>query len=71
MKQESDWKRITLLRKTSFNKEIKNIGRLINDNPPRDCRLWDCECNGDVSPIIRGTRLDLICAWPYFQHQGA
>jgi hypothetical protein len=30
MKQKSDWKRITLLRKTSFKKEIKNIGRLIN-----------------------------------------
>jgi hypothetical protein len=28
MKQKSDWKRITLLRKTSFKKEIKNIGRL-------------------------------------------
>jgi len=27
MKQESDWKRITLLRKTSFEKEIKNIDR--------------------------------------------
>jgi len=27
MKQKSDWKRITLLRKTSFKKEIKNIGR--------------------------------------------
>ncbi len=26
MKQKSDWKRITLLRKTSFKKEIKNIG---------------------------------------------
>jgi len=25
MKQKSDWKRITLLRKTSFEKEIKNI----------------------------------------------
>jgi len=28
MKQKSDWKRITLLKKTSFEKEIKNIGRL-------------------------------------------
>jgi len=27
MKQKSDWKRKTLLRKTSFKKEIKNIGR--------------------------------------------
>jgi len=27
MKQKSDWERITLLRKTSFKKEIKNIGR--------------------------------------------
>jgi len=27
MKQKSDWKRITLLRKTSFRKEIRNIGR--------------------------------------------
>jgi hypothetical protein len=27
MKQKSDWKRITLLKKTSFKKEIKNIGR--------------------------------------------
>jgi Thiazole biosynthesis protein ThiG len=27
MKQKSDWKRITLLRKTSCKKEIKNIGR--------------------------------------------
>jgi len=30
MKQKSDWKRITLLRKTSFKKEIKNIGRLLS-----------------------------------------
>ena len=30
MKQQSDWKRITLLRKTSFKKEIKNIGRLLS-----------------------------------------
>jgi hypothetical protein len=28
MKQKSDWKSITLFRKTSFKKEIKNIGRL-------------------------------------------
>jgi hypothetical protein len=27
MKLKSDWKRITLHRKTSFKKEIKNIGR--------------------------------------------
>ena len=27
MKQKSDWKRITLLRKTSCKKEVKNIGR--------------------------------------------
>jgi hypothetical protein len=27
MKQKSDWKRITLLRETSFKKAIKNIGR--------------------------------------------
>jgi len=27
MKQKSDWKKITLLRKTSCKKEVKNIGR--------------------------------------------
>jgi hypothetical protein len=27
MKEKSDWKKITLLRKTSCKKEIKNIGR--------------------------------------------
>jgi len=38
MKQKSDWKRITLLRKTSFKKEIKNIGRLLPTIHPESCR---------------------------------
>jgi hypothetical protein len=36
MKQKSDWKRITLLRKTSFKKEIKILAgykRLPGSNP--------------------------------------
>jgi hypothetical protein len=33
MKQKPDWKRITLLRKTSFKKETKNIWPAIIDYP--------------------------------------
>jgi len=59
MKQKSDWKRITLLRKTSFEKEIKNIGRLLPTIRPESARSRSGTQSLGVKLHLRPPAIDL------------